>query len=156
MFPRKVHDFFSQRYQIPFRMIPQQEIIPFITVSVEDAHGSRRTYSRERNSCGLRTPLPRIREQSVCNSPKRKLQRPVFNLRLWNQFFRYEHCKKEGIHMLRDLLKPNDFMAKIDLKDACFTTPVWKTVKSYLAFCGKILSGSWLASHLVWQEHARS
>ena len=50
--------------------------------------------------------------------------------------------------MLRDLLKPNDFMAKIDLKDACFTTPVWKTVKSYLAFCGSYSVGVGLP--LIW------
>ena len=48
-------------------------------------------------------------------------QRPVFNLRQLNQFIQYKHFKMGGIHMLRDLLKPNDFMAKIDLKDAYFT-----------------------------------
>ena len=53
-------------------------------------------------------------------------QRPVFNLRQLNQFIKYEHFKMEGIHMLRDLLKPNDFMANLDLKDAYFTVPIWK------------------------------
>ena len=53
-------------------------------------------------------------------------QRPVLNLLQLNQFIQYEHFKMEGIHMLKDLLKPNDFMAKIDLKDAYFTVPIWK------------------------------
>ena len=53
-------------------------------------------------------------------------QRPVFNLCQLNQFIKYEHFIMEGIHMLRDLLKPNDFIAKIDLRDAHFTVPIWK------------------------------
>ena len=43
----------------------------------------------------------------------------------------------EGIHMLRDLLTPNDFMAKIDLKDAYFTVPIWKGHQKFLRFLWK-------------------
>ena len=39
--------------------------------------------------------------------------------------------------MLRDLLKPNDFMAKIDLKDAYFTVPIWKGHQKFLRFLWK-------------------
>ena len=61
-------------------------------------------------------------------------QRPVFNLKHLNQFVRYDHFKMEGIHMLRDLLKPNDFLAKIDLKDAYFAMPIWKNHQKFLRF----------------------
>ena len=64
-------------------------------------------------------------------------QRPVFNLRQLNQFIKYEHFKMEGIHMLKDLLKPNDFMAKIDLNDAYFTVPIWKGHQKFLRFLWK-------------------
>ena len=64
-------------------------------------------------------------------------QRPVFNLRQLNQFIKYEHFKMEGIHMLRDLLKTNDFMAKIDLKDAYFTVLIWKGHQTFLRFLWK-------------------
>ena len=64
-------------------------------------------------------------------------QRPAFNLRQLNQFIKYEHFKMEGIHKLRDLLKPNDFMAKIDLKDAYFTVPIWKGHQKFLRFLWK-------------------
>lgn len=32
----------------------------------------------------------------------------------------------ESIHMLKDLLRKGDYMAKIDLKNAYLTVPVWK------------------------------
>ena len=41
----------------------------------------------------------------------------------------------EGIHMLKDLLKQRDFMAKIDLKDAYFAAvPISEPDKNYLRF----------------------
>lgn len=39
--------------------------------------------------------------------------------------------------MLKDLLKPNDFMAQIDLKDAYFTVPIWKGHQKFLRFLWK-------------------
>ena len=44
-------------------------------------------------------------------------QRPVVNLRPLNQYIPCEHFKMEGIHMLRDLLRKDDYLVKIDLKD---------------------------------------
>ena len=43
----------------------------------------------------------------------------------------------EGIHMLRDLLRKGDFMAKIDLMDAYFTVPVWRSHQKFLRFVWK-------------------
>ena len=63
--------------------------------------------------------------------------RPVINLKPLNQFLIYEHFKMEGIHMLRDLLKQNDYLVKIDLKDAYLTVPIWKDHQKYLRFLWK-------------------
>ena len=62
---------------------------------------------------------------------------PVINLKPLNQFLIYEHFKMEGIHMLRDLLKQNDYLVKIDLKDAYLTVPIWKDHQKYLRFLWK-------------------
>ncbi|XP_028416245.1 uncharacterized protein LOC114540170 [Dendronephthya gigantea] len=43
----------------------------------------------------------------------------------------------EGIHMLRDLLKKDDFLVKIDLKDAYLTVPICKNHQKYLRFLWK-------------------
>ena len=64
-------------------------------------------------------------------------QRPVINLKHLNQFVKYEHSKMENIHMLRDLLKKDDYLVKIDLKDAYFTVPVWVNHQKFLRFLWK-------------------
>ena len=60
--------------------------------------------------------------------------RPIINLKKLNEFIPHHHFKMEGIHMLKDLLKQGDFMAKIDLKDAYFAVPISKSDRRYLRF----------------------
>ena len=45
-------------------------------------------------------------------------QRPVINLKGLNQFVKTEYFKMEGLYLLPDLLQPQDWMVKLDLKDA--------------------------------------
>ena len=53
--------------------------------------------------------------------------RPVINFKALNKFILFMHFKMEGMHTLRDVLKENDWMAKVDLKDAYFMIPIWET-----------------------------
>ena len=70
--------------------------------------------------------------------PKRNgNSRPVINLKELNVFLKYDHFKMEGIHLLRDLLQPQDWLGKIDLKNAYFVIPVWKDHRKYLQFVWK-------------------
>ena len=64
-------------------------------------------------------------------------RRPVINLKEVNQFLKYHHFKMEGTHLLRDLLQPNDWMGKIDLKDAYFVIPIWENHQKFLRFLWK-------------------
>ena len=43
----------------------------------------------------------------------------------------------EGIHLLRDVLQPNDWLGKIDLKDAYFVVPIWEKHQKFLRFVWK-------------------
>ena len=61
-------------------------------------------------------------------------QRPIINLKKLNSFVQTEHFKMEGIHMLKDLLKPGDWMTKVDLKDAYFMIPVTTDHRKLLQF----------------------
>ena len=60
--------------------------------------------------------------------------RPVVNLKALNQFLQPQHFKIEGIHILKDIIKPGDWLAKLDLKDAFLTVPIHHTHWKYLAF----------------------
>jgi len=51
-------------------------------------------------------------------------QRPVVNLKGLNQFVKTEHFKMEGLHLLPDLLQSQNWMVKMDLKDAYFQVPI--------------------------------
>jgi len=49
---------------------------------------------------------------------------PVINLKCLNQFVKTEHFKMEGLHLLPDLLQPQDWMVKMDLKDTYLQIPI--------------------------------
>ena len=48
-------------------------------------------------------------------------QRPLKGL---NQYVEKEHFKMENIHMLKGILKPGDWMTKVEMKDAYFMIPL--------------------------------
>ena len=60
--------------------------------------------------------------------------RPVFNMKALNQFIQYKHFKMENLTMLKTLLQKNDYMIKVDLKDAYFCVPMSPRDQNYLKF----------------------
>uniref|UniRef100_A0AC35F1D6 Reverse transcriptase domain-containing protein n=1 Tax=Panagrolaimus sp. PS1159 TaxID=55785 RepID=A0AC35F1D6_9BILA len=50
-------------------------------------------------------------------------QRPVINLKKLNQKICVKHFKMESLLLVKDLVTPGSFMAKIDMKDAYFALP---------------------------------
>ena len=66
-------------------------------------------------------------------------QRPILNLRNLNQYVPYIHFKMESLKEVKNLLRRNDFMVKIDLKDAYFTVPLHPSSRKYVRFRWKNL-----------------
>ena len=60
--------------------------------------------------------------------------RPIINLKKLNQFIPYLHFKMEGPKQLKDLLRENNLMVKIDLKDAYFSIPLHLETQKYVRF----------------------
>ena len=60
--------------------------------------------------------------------------RPVLGLRALNQFVTNEHFQMENISGLKQMLTQNDFMVKLDLKDAYLTVGVHQQSQPYIRF----------------------
>ena len=63
-------------------------------------------------------------------------QCPVINLKALNRFVQKEHFKMEDIHTVKDLLRREDWLAKVDLKDA-FSIPIHHQHRKFLRFTFK-------------------
>ena len=63
-------------------------------------------------------------------------ERPI-NLNKLNSFVQTEHFKMEGIHMLKEFLKPGKWMTKVDLKDTYFMIPVATNHRSCCSSSGQ-------------------
>ena len=61
-------------------------------------------------------------------------QRPVINLSRFNNYVEYCHFKMEDLKAVADLLRPGDFMCKLDLKDAYFSVPLHRRSQKFIRF----------------------
>lgn len=60
--------------------------------------------------------------------------RPIIDLRELNQFITPHHFKMEGIRTLKGLIRRNDWMVKMDMKDAYLAVPIHPPHRRYLRF----------------------
>ena len=60
--------------------------------------------------------------------------RMILNLKHFNKHIYYKHFKMESIQNVIDIVKPGVWIAKVDLKDAFFTIPIYAPHQKYLKF----------------------
>ena len=63
--------------------------------------------------------------------------RPILDCRKINQFVQCNHFKMEGVPVLREIVEPNNFLTKIDLKDAYIVVPIHPDSRKFLSFSHK-------------------
>ena len=61
--------------------------------------------------------------------------RMILNLSQLNDFIKYEHFKMDNIKTVLNLITPNCYMCKIDLKDAYYSIKIDEAFQKYLKFC---------------------
>ena len=60
--------------------------------------------------------------------------RMILNLKHFDENICYKHFKMGSIHNVIDIVKPGVWIAKVDLKDAFFTIPIYAPHKKYLKY----------------------
>jgi hypothetical protein len=87
---------------------------------------------------GVIIEVPACRNQFLSNlflvSKKDGCQRPVINLRYLSAHVKYQHCKMEGLFVIKNLLQRGDFLLKIDLKEAYSVMSISPKYRKFLRF----------------------
>ena len=128
----------TEGYHIPLLATPVQTILP------NNPHFSRREQTLLKEEIEALLSKQAIQEvptslrgfySSMFMVPKKDGgQRPVINLKALNKFVKSEHFKMEGLHTVKALLQKEDWMIKIDLKDAFFMIPIAPQFRHLLLF----------------------
>ena len=60
--------------------------------------------------------------------------RPIFNLKALNNYVETQTFKLESLDLVKTILKPNDYLMKLDLNDAYYSVPIAKEHRKYFRF----------------------
>ena len=77
----------------------------------------------------------------------------MINLKQLNVYILYCHFKMEGLQNLKYMLQKEDYMGRLGLKDAFFSTLGKKIQGIFFVSVGQETSASSFAFALVWDQH---
>ena len=129
-----------QGFHIPFREEPCQMRLPRPYYSEEQMKLLREEVASLLGKGAVQVVDPTLSAEGFYSAlflvPKTEgRMRPVINLKALNFWVQPQHFKMEGIHTLREIVAEGEWLAKLDLKDAYFTVPIFRDHQKYLRFC---------------------
>ena len=78
--------------------------------------------------------FPNVSKVNALTPKKDGSDRMILNLKGLNRFMEYRHFKMESFSTVVNMVKPNCFMASVDLKDAYYSVPIALEHQKYLKF----------------------
>ena len=128
----------TEGYHIPLTSAPNQYSFPPTPhLSSEDTavlEEEIKSLLQKQAVCQIPPPVKGFYSNMFIVPKKDGGQRPVINLKYLNKHVKSEHFKMEGLHTVKALLRREDFMAKVDLKDAFFMVPIAPQFRHLLLF----------------------
>ena len=91
---------------------------------------------QKRHSSGSTHPRT-VYQYRVCRAKKRRRNKACNKSKGSEPVSELPPFQNGGHSLVRDLLQPNDWMGKIDLKDAYFVIPIWENHQKFLRFLWK-------------------
>ena len=125
-----------QGYKLPLTMRPPETVIPPMHFSNKEEEVITRELQKLLDK-GVICPATNTGGfvSNIFTVPKSNgKMRLILNLKSLNSYVEYKHFKMEDVCCIKDLLNKNEFMCKLDLKDAYLTVPVHPTHKEFLRF----------------------
>lgn len=122
-------------YRLPFASRPKSRLVhpPHITQNNENLIDAEIKKLLDKGAIEI-TNDPFYLSQIFLVRKKDMSWRPIINLKPLNKHLQQFHFKMESVTMIRDVLKPNMWMCKLDLKDAYFSVLVSECDRKYLQF----------------------
>ncbi len=122
-------------YQLPFIFRPPSKLEhpPHITQNKESLINEEIMKLLDKGAIE-KTDEPFYLSQIFLVPKKDNTWRPILNLKPLNRNLKQFHFKMESVTMIRDILKADMWMCKLDLKDAYFSILVSESDRKYLQF----------------------